>query len=321
MRAHPGAVAVAVVVIGVGVCTAAGACRTGGYHSKPRVAVVAGDPVVAMARPGDLPSLDHPSYVPYRQHSDPPFRDERVVGVSLGEPRMYPIGLLDHYEVINDEAGGVPYAVVRCALTDFAGVLDRRVAGRTLTFENSGALWRDMLVLQDRQTHTYWSPATGLGLSGPLEGERLTLLPAAVVTTADAWEELDPETVCLETGEMSSVSFQLRLYAKSSWEGLSGDHTADRRFPPKARVFVVAEGPDAVAFSGEQLRKRKSVALRLGERPFVLEWDTGTRSPRAYRTESAGSAREERPVIPLYWFAALRHFPGVRTLAELTPRS
>ena len=295
------------------------ACKTSGYNTKPRIAVVAGDPVVAMTKAKSMPSLDHPYYVAVKQQSDPPFPNELVLGVSLGRPRMYPIGLLDDYEVINDVGGGVPYVVARCALTDFAGVLDRRVAGRTLTFDNSGALWRDMVVLRDRETGTYWSPATGLGLSGPLAGERLTLLPDAVLTTADAWQELVPETVCLDTGEMSSVSIQLKIYGSSSMEGLSGRKTDDRRFEPKAKVFVVAEGTQAVAFTAAELRKRKTATVKLADEALILEWDAAARSPRAYRL--TGVAREGRPVIPLYWFAALEHFPGVRTLSELNAKS
>src|SRR4029450_5325982 len=116
-----------------------------------------------------------------------------------------PLGLLDDHEGINDAGGGVPYVVARCALTNFAGVLDRRVAGRTLTFDNSGALWRDMVVLRDRETGTYWAPAPRP------RGAPLTLLPDAVLTTANAWQELVPETLCLDTGEMSSVSIQLKM--------------------------------------------------------------------------------------------------------------
>jgi hypothetical protein len=273
-----------------------------------------------MASPSSMPSLDHPTYVGVKQQSDPPFPDEKVLGVAVGPPRMYPIGLLDSYEVINDEGGGVPYVVARCALTDFTGALDRRVAGRTLTFENSGALWRDMLVLRDKETGTYWSPATGVALSGPLEGERLRLLPGAVVTTADAWQELVPETVCLDTGEMSSVSLQLKLYGTSAMEGLSGKKVEDRRYGPKDKVFVVAEGGESLAFSAAELRKRKSASVPLAGESLLLEWDAAARTPRAYRL--TGIAREERPVIPLYWFAAVRHFPGLRTLSELTaPKS
>ena len=289
------------------------------YRSKPRVAVVDGDPIVQMSKPGRLQSLDDPRYVPFRQHSDPPFRDERVLGVDLGAPRMYPIGLLDDYEVINDAMEEVPYVVARCALTDFVGVLDRRVAGRTLTFENSGALWRDMLVLRDRETGTYWTPATGMALSGPLEGHRLAILPASF-TTAEAWEELLPETVCLETGDLSAVPLRLELYARSSWQGVSGAKTQDARFPPKERVFFVAESSEAIAFTSAQLRKHKSVSVRLGDRTFSLEWDPALRTPRAYRIDPA-SAREERPVNPIYWFALVRQFPAVRTLSEVSPGS
>jgi hypothetical protein len=291
------------------------ACKTSGYATKPRVAVAGGDPVVAMTDSRHMSSLDHPTYVTVKQQHDPPFRDEKVLGMALTTPRMYPIGLLDSHEVINDDADGVPYVVARCALTDFTGALDRRVAGRTLTFENSGALWRDMLVLRDKETGTYWSPATGVALAGPLEGERLRLLPGTVVTTADAWEELVPETVCLDTGEMSSVALQLKLYGASSMEGLSGEKVADKRYAPKDRVFVVAEGKDAVAFSAEELRKRKTATVPLAAESLLLEWDAAARSPRAYRL--TGVAREEKPVIPLYWFAAVRHFPNVRTLTEV----
>jgi hypothetical protein len=292
-------------------------CKTGGYATKPRIAVVGGDPVVAMTDSQHMSSLDHPKYVAVKQQHDPPFPDEKVLGIAIGAPRMYPIGLLDTHEVINDEGGGVPYVVARCALTDFTGALDRRVAGRTLTFENSGALWRDMLVLRDKETGTYWSPATGVGLSGPLAGERLTLLPGTVVTTADAWEELVPETACLDTGELSAVSLQLRLYGTSAMEGLSGEKVADKRYAPKDRIFVVAEGGESIAFSGAELRKRKTATVPLAGESLMLEWDAAARSPRAYRL--TGVAREERAVIPLYWFAAVRHFPGVRTLAQLAP--
>ena len=295
------------------------ACKTAGYDTKPKIAVVGGDPVVAMTPASSMGTVDHPHLVGVKQQSDPPFPDEKVLGVAVGEPRMYPIGLLDRYEVVNDESGGVPYVVARCALTDFTGALDRRVGGRTLTFENSGALWRDMLVLRDKETGTYWSPATGVALSGPLEGERLRLLPAAVVTTADAWEELEPETVCMDTGELSAVALQLRLYGTSSMEGLSGKKVEDKRYAPKDRVFVVAEGGQAVAFSGAELKKRKSATVSLAQETVTLEWDAAARAPRAYRL--TGVAREGQPVIPLYWFAAVRHFPGVKTLKELAPGS
>jgi hypothetical protein len=289
-------------------------CFSHDYKTRPRVAVVDGDPIVQMAPEGRFKSLDDPTLRPLSQHTDPPFRNEQVVGVTLAEPaRMYPIGILDGYEVVNDEAGGVPYVVARCALTDLSAVLDRRVGGRTLTFDNSGALWRDMLVMRDKETGTYWTPATGKALWGPLAGQTLTILPAPV-TTASAWRELYPSTVCLDTGELSAVALQLRLYASSGMEGVSGEKTSDKRFEPKETVFFVAEGQDAVAFSAAAIREKKSVAGELSGFPLTVEWDAGLRVPRAYRQVVA--ARQELPVLPIYWFALVEQFPAVKVLPE-----
>ena len=82
-------------------------------------------------------------------------------------------------------ADGAPYVVTRCALTDLVAIYDRRVDGQTLTFENSGALWRDMLVMRDRETGTYWTPANGRALYGPLAGKTLAGIPAPLAKTAD----------------------------------------------------------------------------------------------------------------------------------------
>lgn len=287
-------------------------CAGGGYAGKPSIAVADGDPIVQLEKAGRPPSLLAPVLVPLSKHTDPPFRRERIVGVSLGEPaRMYPIGLLDGYAAVNDEAEGVPFAVVRDPMTDLAVVLDRRAGGRTLTLEGSGAVWRGVRVLRDRETGTYWAPVTGRALSGPLAGEALALIPAPV-TTAEAWRELHPATVCLETGELTAVSLRLRLYVSSNEEGVSGKKTTDRRFPPKESVFVLASGTDALAFSAAGVREKKSVAATLAGAAVTIEWDGAVRFPRAWRQVVA--ARQELPVVPLYWFAVLEQFPGVRTL-------
>jgi hypothetical protein len=224
---------------------------------------------------------------------------------------MYPLGLLDSHDVVNDASDGVPFVVARCTLTDLAAVYDRRVAGRTLVFESSGALWRDMMVLRDRETGTLWTPATGRALFGPLAGEHLTGIPAPV-TTAEAWEELYPATVCLETGDLTAVPLSQRLYASSSREGVAGGKTADARFKPKERILFVSDGSDAFAFSAAAIREAKTAVTTLAGAPLILEWDAGLRAPRAFRQIVA--AREELPVIPIYWFALLQQFPAVRTL-------
>jgi hypothetical protein len=116
----------------------------------------------------------------------------------------------------------------------------------------------------------------------------------------------------METGDQTAVSLTMKLYASSSMEGISGEKTSDLRFPPKERFFFVAEGGDAVAFTAAQVRQRKSIEVTVGGRPVTVEWDTGLRTPRAYTQVVA--VRQERPVVPMFWFALLRQFPTVRTL-------
>jgi hypothetical protein len=285
-------------------------CFHSQYQTKPAVAVVEGDPIVQMAPPAKLPSLDDPPYSSWKAHTDPPAPWEPVVGVS---GRGYPLGLLDRYEVVNDETAHTPYVVTRCPLAGLAAVYDRRIGGRTLTFINSGALWRDTLVLEDRETGTLWTAATGEALYGPLQGERLTPIPATNATM-NAFSESNPRARYLDTGELTETSISMSLYSSSGWQGFSGFQTKDRRFAPKAKVYSIADGHEALAFVEDDVNGRGCVAAELGGRAVFLEWDAARDAPRAFRAPADGSA--EIAVVPMYWFAIDRHFETVRTLGR-----
>jgi hypothetical protein len=290
-----------------------GACFGRHYRENPRVAVVGGDPIVQMKPASKFPTVYDPRLVPVARHTDPPQALEKVVGVLVGsEPRAYPVGLLDRYEVVNDGGPRNPYVVVRCALTGVAAVYDRRVGGRTLGFANSGALWRDTLVLTDRETGTYWSAATGAALTGQLSGERLSGIPA-VVTPATDWSRAYPGSLYFDMEKSTSTPLLLRLYGISPWEGVSGVRTLDRRRPPKEEVFTVAEGAEAIAFGREEIETSAPVEVTLGERRISIEWDSSVQAPRAFES---GATRRERPLVPMYWFAVPRHFRWVRTVGS-----
>jgi hypothetical protein len=304
MRRAVGALLLAAAWTGLG-------CFSSQYRTKPQVAVVGGDPVVQMKPADRLPSLDRPALVSLERHTSPPDWDELLIGLIVGpQARAYPVGLLDSYEVVNDQADGVPFVVTRCALTRITALYDRRIAGRTLTFINSGALWRDTLVLKDRETGTLWTAATGRALAGPLAGERLQPIPAKV-TTAEAWRTAFPASLYLDTGDLSSVPLTIRLYGLSSWQGVSGVKTGDSRYKPKEEVFAVRSGDETIAFTGGELSRVGRVDVTLGGRIVELTWDVALAAPLAF-------AGKELPVTPMYWFALDRHFANVRTLAEAT---
>lgn len=294
---------------GLGAVLLLAGCFASQYRSNPRVAIVNGDPIVQMARLGRFPSATAPPMVGIERHSDPPNRKERLVGLAAGgEPRAYPIGLLDRFEIVNDGAADFPYMVVRCALTHVAAVYDRRAGGQVLTFENSGALWRDTLVMRDRETGSLWSAATGAALFGPLAGRRLSPV-AAVYATAGAWREAHPGSLYMDMGKPTSVPFLMRLYAASPWQGISKIPTRDRRHEPKEEFLCVGAESEVLAFTEAQIRAAGAVRAELGGKAISIEWDPLLETARAY---SLGPGdRREQAVVPMYWFALDRHYDRV----------
>jgi hypothetical protein len=110
---------------------------------------------------------------------------ERVAAVNAGEATVVvPFSRLEREPVVNEEVGGVPTAVLfkpgvvsaldAGAIADSAEVgtaaaFDRRLDGRTLSFEARRGRFLD------RQTGSEWD-ITGLAVSGPLRGRRLRAL-------------------------------------------------------------------------------------------------------------------------------------------------
>jgi hypothetical protein len=290
---------------------AAAGCLTQQYRSKPQVTVVDGDPIVQMKAPARFTAVVKPSLVSPDLHSDPPDGDSRVLGLSVGAvPRAYPIGLLDRFEVVNDAVPGLFFVVARCALIGVSAVYDRALGGQILEFENSGALWRDTLVLRDRRTGTYWSAATGIALHGPLAGERLRSIPAVVARVSD-WRRAFPASLYLDLGKDTSEPLLIRIYGASGWQGLSGRKTADARHKPKQEIFTVAEGAEALAFTAGEIAAARRVDTAFSGQPLSIRWDAALEVPRAY-----GPDGQERSVVPMLWFAADRHYARVRTLFD-----
>jgi len=159
-----------------------------------------------------FPALIEPRFVPAKQADawlDP---GDRVLAVRLGgEHRVYPVELLIHHEVVNDEVAGVPIFAAYCILADLGAVYDRRIAGHRLTFALSGYTYADpqvwdgldAFVLWDRETESLWWPPIGRAVSGPLIDTPLPLLDESAWTQT-TWAQAraqDPTPVVLEKGQ------------------------------------------------------------------------------------------------------------------------
>jgi len=152
-----------------------------------------------------------------------------------------------------------------------------------LTFGVSGRLWRDTLIMYDRETRTLWSQLLGRAIHGEMEGATLETVPFERTTWAE-WKRLHPETLALHKQPGLSGSAYQGYFDSPYRLGISGRTLKDTRLPAKSVVFGLAAGGEAVAVPLEAGR-RDVLEVRLnGGRVVVVrdgERAVGWKGPEA----------------------------------------
>lgn len=119
--------------------------------------------------------------------------EEYVLGIVIdGVTKAYPLELLKHFPVINDSLGGQTFLIVFCSSCNSAlvyAVNDPAIG----PFEISGFLHGDP-IMADAHTGTWWHSLAGEALVGPLQGQKLALLPMQTVTWQE-WRAKHPDTL------------------------------------------------------------------------------------------------------------------------------
>lgn len=250
-----------------------------------------------------IPALDAPPHV---AADESPWREEQwVVGVERGdESRAYPLALLVHHELVNDELGGDPILVSYCPLCGTALVFDRRVSGKPLRFGVSGLLFQSDLLMFDRSSESLWSQISAEAVSGPMAGSRLKLLRSRMVPWS-SWRDQHPMTTVL-----SADTGHRRPYGRTPY----GDYATSSRllFPvardtsrhPKLRTLGlrVPDGPSRAYPGAEVAKAGGRVEERFAGGRVVIEYDA-----------QSGVFRYEVPegveAIEGYWFAWMAFHP------------
>jgi hypothetical protein len=150
---------------------------------------------LAAARgPDSISAIDRPCHETAAEADRLLPDSSRVVGIERGgDARAYPIDLLALHEVVNDVVGGEPVAVTWCPICATGLGFERRIGGRTLSFGVSGYLYRNNLVLFDRETGSLWSQLLGGAMTGRMRGRELRRFPL-VQTTWGEWKQAYPDT-------------------------------------------------------------------------------------------------------------------------------
>jgi hypothetical protein len=228
-----------------------------------------------------IPSIDSPRFESLDAARAWLADQSPVIALEIGgQARAYPLAILTWHEIVNDALGGEPVVVTFCPLCNTALVFERTLEGRVLDFGTTGNLRFSDLVMYDRQTESWWQQATGEAIVGELTGERLTFLPAQIVSLADFSAAYPAgDVLSRETGHP-------RRYGQNPYPGYDRadeqpflyDGVVDGRLAPKERVVTVGQGKDAVAFPFIELAKVGVVNEVVAGEPVVVFWAPGTAS-------------------------------------------
>jgi hypothetical protein len=71
-------------------------------------------------------------------------------------------------------------------------VYDRELDGQTLTLFVDGRLWKDSMVMADRETRSLWSHVEGEAKSGKWKGKKLKRFPSELMSW-QSWRRAHPD--------------------------------------------------------------------------------------------------------------------------------
>lgn len=209
-----------------------------------------------------------------------------VIGIRRRDTaRAYPLGILNWFEVVNDEfptddGGSEPVVVTYCPLCRTGVTAERTVRGAPTQFGVSGLLYRDNLVLYDEATSSLWSQVRAQAIHGPMTGTRLELLPSTLTTWGE-WRLEQPDTRVLLPPPISKtvVGEVVRDVTKSPYGnyenvtriGVGPGQLGDDRLHPKAIVIGIRSDGVVRAYPLESVREAGGIVNDLvGEKPVVV---------------------------------------------------
>jgi hypothetical protein len=188
-------------------------------------------------------------------------------------------------------------------------VHDRRVDDKTLTFIVSGKLWRNSMIMQDRETGTLWSHVTGEALHGELTGRHLKILPSTQSSWIK-WKSKHPETLVLAKDEEISASHYANYFDDPDRTGIFRSVWLKDRLPGKELVHGLQMGDESLAVTDARLRRAGSLDLELGGKVIHLEVSSDG-GARAFLKDDTAA---EWPLRTAYWFAWSSFFPLTEVL-------
>ena len=120
-----------------------------------------------------------------------------VFGTSLKDvDRAYPKDLLEKIEVVNDQLGSSPVAVIYDRSQERALLFDRTVRGQSVTFGTTGYSCEKRPLLYDRRSKSLWIPKGDalVCVNGEYRGETLPVLAKPEPVSWSDWKQAHSKT-------------------------------------------------------------------------------------------------------------------------------
>jgi len=170
-------------------------------------------------------------------------------------------------------------------------VYGRRIQGRELRFEPSGILMHGALVMQDKETDSFWPILQGKAAYGPLKGARLEQLPVAVRARWKDWVREHPDTLVLSVNGRQHFDKNPQQTFHLSEYGYKGLQAKDTRLKTKEPVFAFEIDGKRYAASAKSLEGGRFFTLA-GRSVFLYRPpDAGLIDPTRAFTSPAGFVR------------------------------
>lgn len=118
---------------------------------------------------------------------------------------------------------------------------------RELNFEASGGLMHASLVMQDKETDTYWSIMTGDAVAGEFRGTRLVELPYGSKATWRDWKRQHPETLVLSVDGAEHAEHNPYDNYFTDSKSFRGAEADDARLATKEAIYSFQLGGRAYA--------------------------------------------------------------------------
>ena len=145
----------------------------------------------------------------------------------------------------------------------------RDYQGKTLDFEASGGLVDAALIMQDKQTDTYWSIMTGEAAAGALEGERLIELPVSQKMRWLDWKSAHPETLALSVRGVEDPKRAAYDGYFADPRGFRGIVARDGRLETKTPIYAFLHEGRAHAITHRRIAGGRTYELEKGPSIFV----------------------------------------------------